>query len=69
MKIVKRDGEVVDFDIEKISNAIKQAGEATTPFSEEELLRLTNTVAKFLNHKYSGEETVSGNNLVWKNVS
>ena len=57
-KIVKRDGEVVDFDIEKISNAIKQAGEATTPFSEEELLRLTNTVAKFLNHKYSGEETV-----------
>ncbi len=57
-KIVKRDGEVVDFDIEKISNAIKLAGEATTPFSEEELLRLTNTVAKFLNHKYSGNETV-----------
>lgn len=57
-KIVKRDGEVVDFDIEKISNAIKQAGEATTPFSEEELLRLTNTVAKFLNHKYSAEQAV-----------
>ena len=57
-KIVKRDGEVVDFDIEKISNAIRQAGEATTPFSKEELLRLTNTVAKFLNHKYSGEEAV-----------
>ena len=57
-KIVKRNGEVVDFDIEKISNAIKLAGEATTPFSEEELLRLTNTVAKFLNHKYNGEEAV-----------
>lgn len=57
-KIVKRNGEVVDFDIEKIANAIKQAGEATTPFSEEELLRLTNIVAKFLNHKYSGEQAV-----------
>lgn len=57
-KIVKRNGEVVDFDIEKIANAIKQAGEATTPFSEEELLRLTNTVAKFLNHKYNGEQAV-----------
>ena len=57
-KIVKGNGEVVDFDIEKISNAIRQAGEATTPFSKEELLRLTNTVAKFLNHKYSGEEAV-----------
>ena len=57
-KIVKRNGEVVDFNIEKIATAIKQAGEATTPFSDEELLRLTNTVAKFLNHKYSGEEAV-----------
>ena len=57
-KIVKRNGEVVDFNIEKIATAIKQAGEATTPFSDEELLRLTNTVAKFLNHKYNGEEAV-----------
>ena len=57
-KIVKRNGEVVDFDIEKIANAIKQAGEVTTPFSQEELSRLTNTVAKFLNVKYNGQEAV-----------
>ena len=57
-KVVKRNGEVADFNIEKIAHAIKQAGEATTPFSQDELLKLTNTVAKFLNHKYSGEEAV-----------
>ncbi len=57
-KIVKRNGEVVDFDIEKIASAIKQAGEVTTPFSQEELSRLTNTVAKFLNVKYNGQEAV-----------
>ncbi len=34
-KIIKRDGTVVGFDINKIVNAIKKAGEATGEFSEE----------------------------------
>ena len=43
-QIVKRNGEVVDFNIEKIENAIKLAGEATTPFSPEQIIKLTNNV-------------------------
>lgn len=57
-QIVKRNGEVVDFDIEKIQNAIKLAGEATTPFSPEELVKLTNNVVNILNHKYDGNQAV-----------
>ena len=57
-QIVKRNGEVVDFNIEKIENAIKLAGEATTPFSPEQIIKLTNNVIKVLNHKYDGTQAV-----------
>ena len=57
-KVVKRNGEVVDFDIEKIASAIKQAGDATTPFSAEEIIKITNNVANFINIKYSKETTI-----------
>jgi len=40
-KIVKRDGRVVDFDSQKITNAIRKAGEATGEFGEEVAKRLT----------------------------
>lgn len=57
-KIVKRDGEVVDFDIEKIASAIKQAGDATTPFSQSEIIKITNNVISFINVKYSNSATI-----------
>ena len=43
-KVVKRDGKVVTFDIEKITNAIKKAGAATGEFKEERAKRLAEKV-------------------------
>ena len=43
-KVVKRDGKVVPFDIEKITNAIKKAGAATEEFKEERAKRLAEKV-------------------------
>lgn len=40
-KIRKRDDRVVDFDITKITSAIKKAGEATSEFGEREAKKLT----------------------------
>lgn len=41
-KVVKRDGRLVDFDKEKIVNAILKAGEATGEFKQETALKLAN---------------------------
>ena len=57
-KIVRRNGEVVDFDVQKIEYAIKMAGEATTPFPPEEIVRLTNSVIDVINHKYEEDQAV-----------
>ncbi|MDR1476760.1 MAG: ribonucleoside triphosphate reductase, partial [Rickettsiales bacterium] len=57
-KVVRRNGEAVDFDAEKIMNAIKLAGEATNPFSPDEIVRLANSVIDVLNHKYGDGQAV-----------
>jgi ribonucleoside-triphosphate reductase len=55
---VKRNGDVVDFDINKITAAIKAAGEATSPFATDELTRITNAVIDVINNKYTAEQAV-----------
>lgn len=56
--IIKRDGSVECFDATKISNAIMLAGRATTPFSDEQITDLTNSVIDIINHKFSKDQGV-----------
>jgi ribonucleoside-triphosphate reductase len=56
--VVKRNGEIVPFDIGKISAAIKMAGDAVRPFTADELISITNSVVDVINHKYSAEQAV-----------
>ena len=50
--ITKRDGTLVDFDGEKIYNAILRAGEITSEFEADDAWLLTAKVMKILSHKF-----------------
>ncbi len=56
--ITKRDGKTEAFNFEKIKSAIKQAGEASIPFSETELINITNNIIKVLNSKYPKNDNI-----------
>ena len=47
-KIVDRQGKIVDFDSERIENAIKKASDATKEFDGNEAKKLTKNVIKIL---------------------
>ncbi|MBR1648034.1 MAG: ribonucleoside triphosphate reductase [Alphaproteobacteria bacterium] len=51
--VTKRDGTLAPFDSDKIFNAIRKAGEATSEFGEQECYLLTGQVLKVLAHKFS----------------
>ncbi|GHU11802.1 anaerobic ribonucleoside triphosphate reductase [Alphaproteobacteria bacterium] len=50
--VIKRDGTKVEFDSEKIVNAIRKAGLETGEFAEAEARHITFKVLKVLKHKY-----------------
>ena len=52
-KIAKRNGDIVDFDCDRILYAIKRAGNETGEYDEEEAKQLTIQVTNILNNKYS----------------
>ncbi|MDR0753490.1 MAG: hypothetical protein LBE95_02385, partial [Holosporaceae bacterium] len=51
--VLKRNGAKVDFDAEKIVNAVKKAGFETGEFSEEDAKHITFKVIKVLKHRES----------------
>jgi ribonucleoside-triphosphate reductase (formate) len=51
-QVVKRDGAVVAFDVDKIRSAIRRAGQAAVEFDQPEAELLTAQVLKVLSHKY-----------------
>ncbi len=55
-KIKKRDGRIVDFDQEKITNAIFKAAQAVGGSDREEAERLSGLVVEELNKKYDGKK-------------
>ena len=57
-KAVKRNGDVVPFEIQPIYNAVKAAGDAVKPFSQEEIVSIVNNVIEVINCRYSAEQAV-----------
>jgi len=57
-KAVKRNGDVVPFDVQRIYNAVKAAGEAIKPFSQEEIVSIVNNVIEVINCRYSKDQAV-----------
>lgn len=55
-KIRKRDGKVVDFDREKIFNAIFKAAQAVGGSDRKEAENVTDLAIKYINEKFTGEE-------------
>ena len=45
-KVIKRDGAIVEFDSQKITNAIQKASEATKEFDSNTAKKLTKNVDK-----------------------
>ncbi len=56
-KVIKRDGRVVDFDIERIRNAILKAMLSVNKYDEKTLNKVVRYVVRVLNEKY-GEEDI-----------
>ncbi|MEM4168809.1 MAG: ATP cone domain-containing protein, partial [Thermoproteota archaeon] len=56
-KVVKRDGRVVDFDPERIRNAIAKAMASVKQYDEKVLEKVVNYVLNVLNGKYEAGET------------
>jgi len=56
-RIIKRDGAEVDFDPQRIENALTKAGQATAEFDEAEARRLTGQALKVISHRY-GESRI-----------
>ncbi|MCH3967288.1 MAG: ribonucleoside triphosphate reductase [Atopobiaceae bacterium] len=52
--IIKRDGELVDFDPDKICAAIEKAGEATDEFEAGEAMELANQAVKVIGYRFEG---------------
>ncbi|MBU1202721.1 adenosylcobalamin-dependent ribonucleoside-diphosphate reductase [Patescibacteria group bacterium] len=52
-QIKKRDGSIVDFDKNKVLNAVFKAGEASNEFGREEARRLADVVTAILEHKFN----------------
>jgi len=57
-KAVKRNGDVVPFDVQRIYNAVKAAGEAVKPFTQEEIVSIVNNVIEVINCRYSKDQAV-----------
>ncbi|MDR3126113.1 MAG: ribonucleoside triphosphate reductase [Rickettsiales bacterium] len=57
-KVVRRNGDIVEFDPAKIRHAIKAAGDATNQFEDDELDRLTARVVDVVNHKYTADQAI-----------
>jgi ribonucleoside-triphosphate reductase (formate) len=55
LQAVKRDGSVVAFDADKITSAIRRAGEASGEFEAQEAARLTRLVVKVLTYRFAGK--------------
>jgi ribonucleoside-triphosphate reductase len=55
MTVIKRDGNQVPFDLQKIRHAILRAGSATREFASDEAERLADQVLKVLSHKHEGK--------------
>src|SRR3990167_6115273 len=53
-KIRKRDGRIVDFDLEKITQAIFKAGRSTGEYNYRKAKELTRKVTKTLNKEFDG---------------
>ena len=56
-KIVDRQGKIVDFDSERIENAIKKASDATKEFDAKEAKKLTKNVIKILKDYVANKES------------
>ena len=56
-KILDRQGKIVDFDSERIENAIKKASDATKEFDAKEAKKLTKSVIKILNDFVKNKES------------
>lgn len=56
-KIKKRDGSVVDFDKNKIFNAIYKAGQASGEYGNEEASKLAEVVTSVVEHKFTEKQT------------
>lgn len=56
-KVIKRDGRVVDFDLERIRNAILKAMMSVNKYDEKTLNKVVRYVVRVLNEKY-GEEDI-----------
>jgi len=54
-RIIKRNGERVDFDAEKIVSAIHRAGVATSEFGEDEARLLAAQVLKVIRYRFGGD--------------
>ncbi len=55
-KVIKRDGRVVEFDSNRIKNAIKKAMISVGKYDEKTLRKVTNYVLKVLKEKYGAEK-------------
>lgn len=55
-KVKKRDGTIVDFDRNRVFQAINKAGQATLEFDELEAKRLTDIVVAVLEQKFDGHD-------------
>ncbi len=56
-KVIKRDGRIVDFDIERIRNAIQKAMMSVNKYDEKTLNKVVRYVVRVLNEKYGEEGT------------
>ena len=56
-KILNRQGKIVDFDSERIENAIRKASDATKEFDEKEAKKLTKNVIKILKEYVKNKES------------
>ena len=52
-KIVKRDGKIVDFNLDKITDAIAKAGAVTEEFKHDRAAQLSEKVLKLQAHRQS----------------
>ena len=55
-KVIKRDGRVVDFDLNRIRNAIQKAMMSVNKYDEKTLNKVVRYVVKVLNEKYGAED-------------
>lgn len=62
-KVQKRDGSIVDFDPQRIYNAILKAGQASQEFGEDETRRLADVAVSILEHKYDEHNIPSVENV------